>query len=67
MKPEHFSAVKAQEKNKSGVPPLKRGPKPKTDSEPRADNGIVDNLAAVKNLVERLGGEQVKKIVGLFE
>ena len=28
---------------------------------------VVDDLAAVKKLVEKLGGEQVRRIVGLFE
>ena len=31
------------------------------------DNDMIDDLAAVKHLVQRLGADQVRKIVGLFE
>ncbi len=32
-----------------------------------ADSDMIDDLAAVKHLVQRLGADQVRKIVGLFE
>jgi hypothetical protein len=31
------------------------------------DSGMIDDLAAVKHLAQRLGADQVRKIVGLFE
>jgi hypothetical protein len=34
---------------------------------PTGDSAMIDDLAAVKHLVQRLGAEQVRKIVGLFE
>jgi hypothetical protein len=33
----------------------------------KPEGGMIDDLAAVKHLVQRLGADQVRKIVDLFE
>jgi hypothetical protein len=74
-----WSSYRAQQKARDNkhAPKGKSGRKPKvaepgrvarsSNSEPAGDNGMIDDLTAVKHLVQRLGAEQVKKIVGLFE
>lgn len=54
--------LKARAKKQSGAQPAKRGPKP---ASPAGD--IIDDISAVKGLVAKLGGAQVKKLVDLFE
>jgi hypothetical protein len=61
---------KAREQKKSGgeEPARKpRGTTAATHSKPTASADMFDDLTAIKHLVERLGAEQVRKIVGLFE
>jgi len=36
-------------------------------AQPSANSDMFDDLTAIKHLVERLGAEQVRKLVGLFE
>jgi hypothetical protein len=79
---QHFSATKSQLRNREGgvgSPKGKRAPKggrtpasgssPPTVGRPAAEGSMdmIDDLAAVKSLVKRLGAEQVRKIVDLFE
>lgn len=78
--PQHFSATKSQLKSREGKAKSKGRPgrKPRQVAEtghvaapakPAAggDSEMIDDLAAVKHLVQRLGADQVRKIVGLFE
>ena len=77
-----ISAYKAQAKKKAAegeaATKTNRGRKPQQATETghvsrpakpsgTADSGMIDDLAAVKHLVQRLGAEQVRKIVDLFE
>jgi hypothetical protein len=75
MRPEHFSAVKAQEKKKSGITPLKRGPRPKAAAEgylalpkivPTGEGDLLDALKAMKPLIAQYGPEKVKEMVDLL-
>ncbi|WP_435018529.1 hypothetical protein TA3x_000506 [Tundrisphaera sp. TA3] len=75
MNPQHFSAIKSNYKKKQGDAPAET-PAPKRAASPApaaksaagaGDPGLLTDLAAVKHLVERLGAEQVRQIVGLFE
>jgi hypothetical protein len=76
--PQHFSAAKAQMKSRQSTPKGKPGRKPQQVAETghvaaaakptvTSVSDMVDDLAAVKHLVQKLGAEQVRKIVGLFE
>jgi hypothetical protein len=68
-----------QAKKQEAAPKAKPGRKPREASaepaaparavrpEPTGDGDMIDDLAAVKHLVQKLGAEQVRKIVGLFE
>lgn len=76
--PQHFSAARSQMKSKAGTKKGKPGRKPRqaaeaAESRPAAPQAspaggdMIDDLAAVKHLVQKLGADQVRKIVGLFE
>lgn len=76
--PQHFSATKSQLKSREGSKKGKPGRKPReaagpAESRPAASQAapaggdMIDDLAAVKHLVQKLGADQVRKIVGLFE
>jgi len=81
MANQQFSTIKAKEKQKAGVPaageepqvekrkPSSASPDPAPQSAPAANAGadIMDDLTSVKALVRKLGAEQVRKIVDLFE
>jgi hypothetical protein len=75
MTPQHFSTVKSQYKKATEngpAPKGKPGRKPKaagmvTNAIANGGGDMLDDLTAVKHLVKRLGVEQVRKIVGLFE
>lgn len=80
IKPTDFSLYKSKEKKKQAgsTPKAKRGRKPRqeADAAPAApapkpaagvDIDMVSDLAAIKHLVQRLGADQVRKIVDLFE
>lgn len=78
-----FSSYKTKEKSRlsenqqSAAPKGKPGRKPREVAEPGqvtpapksapATGDMIDDLVAVKQLVQKLGADQVRKIVGLFE
>lgn len=70
-----WSSYRAQQKAKDNkdAPKGKPGRKPKEADSPQAARTVtasadmIDDLSAVKHLVQKLGAEQVHKIVGLFE
>jgi hypothetical protein len=74
---QQFSTYKSIEKTKRKGRSRRSGGLRKAESTPSAapaaastavgQADMVDDLAVVKRLVERLGGEQVRKLVGLFE
>jgi hypothetical protein len=77
MDPQHFSAVKSQMKKKEGVPPAKRGRKPKSQAvegylapppNPRADGDatLLAAMETMKPLVASLGVAKVKKLAELL-
>lgn len=81
MDRQHFSSVKSQLKKKEGsgeAPEGRLDRKPREAAAPMESRAaapqtapvagdMVDDLAAVKHLVQKLGADQVRKIVGLFE
>ncbi|MBA3388952.1 MAG: hypothetical protein H0U02_06250 [Rubrobacter sp.] len=79
---QHFSATKSQIKKKDGAAAPKRkraargekapAPAPAPQAAPTAQPAttgpdMIGDLEAVKSLVKKLGAEQVRRIVGLFE
>jgi len=68
-----LSSYKSQQKARdakqaTATPAAKRGPKPtpKPAAAP-VTSDLIDDISAVKDLVTKLGGSQVKKLVDLFE
>jgi len=58
-----FSAYKAQIRNRE----KKDSPAEKKPKMTASEDDVIGDIEAVKHLVERLGGDQVRRIIGLFE
>jgi hypothetical protein len=80
---QHFSSIKSNRKKRSDKGPKRRGlgrkasgatratnaasPKGSSQRASAGDTDLLDDMAAVKHLVEKMGAEKVRKIVDLFE
>lgn len=72
---QQISAYKSQTLKRSGLPPARRGRRPKAAVEgylapppasPRGDGDLIDALRALKPLVAKVGVENVKKLAELL-
>lgn len=66
MASSYKAQAKARESRKSGRPTVTQRSRGGSGG-PVVENGLIADISVVKDLVKRLGAEQVKQIVDLFE
>jgi hypothetical protein len=76
MPPQHFSAVKSQQKKRDGKPAGRPGRKPKGEGNlaptrapkivPTGEGDLLDALMSMKPLIAQYGAERVKQMVDLL-
>jgi len=64
-KPSHLTPDPRQ--SRKDAPPVETYFTPSPAAESGGEAGLIDDITAVKHLVQKLGADQVRKIVGLFE